>query len=234
MTDTIASTAPCKPAAGYRTGGIRSDGWTPERQATFLLIFAQTGLVNRACRAANMSVTSAYELRHEPRGVAFDLGWKAAHLMARDVLEDRLLEAALEGVESVSERDGDVTIRRALNAGLSMGVLNRLDRRLAALDDQAIAVARAIGAGFEDFIVLVMNGGGADEIARFLASHPDPLAAQVALAQARAPDPAPQLAEKSAIPAPRPSAPARVVTIIPGSPVCDCPADRDPALLELV
>jgi hypothetical protein len=60
-----------------------------------------------------------------------------------------------------------------------MAVLNRLDRRAASLDDRAMAVARSIGAAFEDYITLVLTGGGADEIAAFLAEHPDPLAAQV-------------------------------------------------------
>jgi hypothetical protein len=169
----------CKPAADYRTDAPRVDGWTYERQATFLMTLSESGLVSQACAFAEMSVASAYALRREPRGRAFALGWQAAHLLARDRLEDVLLEAAITGVESVSTRADGVTHRRSLNGNLSMAVLARLDKRAAALDDRAVAVARSIGAAFEDFITLVLDGGKADAIAAFLKAHPDPLEAQV-------------------------------------------------------
>jgi hypothetical protein len=185
----------CKPAADYRTDAPREDGWTFERQATFLMALAETGLVSAACKIAEMSPTSAYALRREARGMAFHLGWQAAHLLARDRLEDILLEAAISGVESVTTRVEKTTHRRVLSGNLSMAVLNRLDARAAALDDRAMSVARAIGAAFEEFIAVVLAGGGADAIAAFLAEHPDPLAAQVAASK----DTVPQLIEKSAI-----------------------------------
>jgi hypothetical protein len=180
----------CKPAADYRTDAPREDGWTFERQATFLMALTETGLVSAACKIAEMSPASAYSLRREARGAAFHLGWQAAHLLARDRLEDVMLEAAISGVESVTTRIETTTHRRVLNGNLSMAVLNRLDRRTASLDDRAAAAARAIGGAFEDFI-----GGDRDAIAAFLAEHPDPLAAQVAASK----DTAPQLVEKSAI-----------------------------------
>jgi hypothetical protein len=77
-----------------------------------------------------------------------------------------------------------------------MAVLGRLDKRAAALDDRAMSVARSIGAAFEDFITLVLSGGGSGEITAFLAEHPDPLAAQIAASKTT---PAPQLVEKSGI-----------------------------------
>jgi hypothetical protein len=169
----------CTPAADYRTDAPREDGWTYERQATFLMALAETGLVSAACKIAEMSPASAYSLRREARGAAFHLGWQAAHLLARDRLEDILLEAAISGVESVSTRIEKTTHRRVLSGNLSMAVLNRLDRRAVSLDDRAMAAARSIGAAFEDFISLVLNGGSNAEIASFLAEHPDPLAAQV-------------------------------------------------------
>jgi hypothetical protein len=191
----IMTKAPCTPAADYRTDTPRVDGWTFERQATFLMVLSETGLVSAACKVAEMSVASAYALRREARGAAFHLGWQAAHLLARDRLEDVLLEAAISGVESVTARVDGVTHRRVLNGNLSMAVLGRLDKRAAALDDRAASVARSISAAFEDFIALVLSGGGADEIAAFLAEHPDPLAAQVEISNTT---PAPQLVEKSA------------------------------------
>jgi dsDNA-binding SOS-regulon protein len=225
---------PCKPAAHYRTDAPRADGWTYQRQATFLMTLAHSGLVSQACKAAEMSVASAYALRCEPRGAAFALGWHAAHLMARDRLADVLLEAAIAGVESLSTRVDGVTHRRVLNGNLSMAVLNRLDRRAAALDDQAAAVARSIGAAFEDFIGLVLDGGGAEAIAAFLADNRDPLGDAHATHSA----PAPQLVEKSAIftASPKHNRPPfdPIAAPSPRQIPCACPADRNLALLEAV
>jgi hypothetical protein len=239
------NTTPCTPAADYRTDAPREDGWTFERQAAFLMALAETGLVSAACKVAEMSPASAYALRREARGVAFHLGWQAANLLARDRLEDVLLEAAINGVECVTTRAEGVTRRRTLNGNMSMAVLNRLDARAAALDDRAMAVARSIGAAFEEFICVILDGGGSDAVTAFLAEHPDPLAAQVethesslrakrgnpvsplpmdcraslAMTTYETPAKAPQLVEKSAI-----------FSAIP----CDCHADRDLALLDAV
>jgi hypothetical protein len=181
-----------------------------------------------------MSPASAYSLRREARGAAFHLGWQAAHLLARDRLEDILLEAAISGVESITTRVEKTTIRQVINGNLSMAVLNRLDRRAAALDDRAMAAARTIGGAFEEFITLVLTGGGSDAIAAFLAEHPDPLAAQVAAAK----DTAPQLVEKSAIfiapPAHTPRTFDPIAPLSPSATPCACPADRDALLLEAV
>jgi hypothetical protein len=192
--------ATCKPAADYRTDAPRVDGWTPQRQAAFLMTLAQTGLVSRACDVAEMSASSAYALRREPRGRVFHLGWQAAHLIARDRLEDVMLEAAISGVESVTTRLDKVTHRRVLNGGLSMGMLNRLDARLAALDDVSLAAARSIASAFEAFICLVLDDGGEGAIAAFLEANPDPIGGQDAHVTAVVRQtPVPQLVEKSAI-----------------------------------
>jgi hypothetical protein len=193
------SPTPCTPAADYRTDAPRVDGWTYARQAAFLMALSETGLVSAACDVAEMSVSSAYALRREARGRGFALGWQAAHLLARDRLEDVLLEAAITGVASVTERVEGTSVRRSLNGNLSMAVLNRLDKRAAALDDPAMAVARSIGAAFEAFLVVILEGGKDAAIDAFLAAHPDPLGPQVAAAAAaREPAPAPLLVEKSA------------------------------------
>ena len=232
------TSTPCTPAADYRTDAPRVDGWTYERQAAFLMTLSETGLVSQACAFAEMSVASAYALRREPRGAAFALGWQAAHLLARDRIEDVLLEAAITGIESVSTRVDGATYRRTLNGNLSMAVLGRLDKRAAALDDRAIAVARSIGAAFEAFLTLVLDGGKADAIAAFLKAHPDPLAAQVEAAAAREHASVPILVEKSAIFS-RPAMPGQpMIDPIPAlqaSPIpCSCPADRELALLDAV
>ena len=239
----MTATQTCKPAAEYRTDAPRVDGWTAERQAMFLMTLAQTGKVSFACGVVRMSSSSAYELRREARGTAFNLGWHAANLIARDQLEDRLLEAAIDGVDSISVREGGVTRRRVLNPGLSMAMLTRLDQRLTSLDDQSAAASRAIGAAFDDFIALVLDSGGAAEINAYLAQHPDPLAAQIATAaraKAGGADSAaePQLVEESAIPA---SAATRVAavpapfTMTTSAPEpCTCPGDRELAVMGAV
>jgi hypothetical protein len=193
------SPTPCTPAADYRTDAPRVDGWTYARQAAFLMALSETGLVSVACETAEMSVASAYALRREARGRGFALGCQAAHLLARDRLEDILLEAAITGVASVTERVEGTSVRRSLSGNLSMAVLNRLDRRAAALDDAAMAAARSIGAAFEDFIIVILDGGKDDAIDAFLAANPDPLGPQVAAAAAaREVAPAPIVVEKSA------------------------------------
>jgi hypothetical protein len=220
----------CTPAADYRTDAPRVDGWTPSRQAAFLMTLSETGLVSQACAFAEMSVASAYALRREPRGAAFALGWQAAHLLARDRLEDVLLEAAITGVAIVTERAEGISVRRSLNGNLSMAVLNRLDKRAAALDDRAMAVARSIGTAFEDFIALILNGSDARAIAAFLKTHPDPLAPQVEAAAAREQASAPILVEKSAIfssPAmPGQSAIEAIVALEETPMPCSCHADQ--------
>jgi hypothetical protein len=230
------NTTPCTPAAHYRTNAPRADGWTFERQAAFLMALAETGLVSAACKVAEMSVASAYALRREVRGVAFHLGWQAANLLARDRLEDVLLEAAISGVECVTTRAEGVTRRRTLNGNMSMAMLNRLDRRAIALDDRAVSAARSIGSAFEDFIMLVLSGGGADEIAAFLTEHPDPLAAQVEAHEASlraehdTPAPAPQPATPYQTPAPLPQLveESAIFSTLP----CDCHADREARMQE--
>jgi hypothetical protein len=231
------STAPCTPAADYRTDAPRVDGWTPARQAAFLMTLSETGLVSQACAFAEMSVASAYALRREARGRGFALGWQAAHLLARDRLEDVLLEAAITGVSSVTERVEGISVRRTLNGNLSMAVLGRLDKRAAALDDRAMAVARSISAAFEDFIILILDGGNQAAIDAFLEAHPDPLEAQVtAAAAARDTAPAPIVVEKSASfsSVARPGQPGiNPIPALQASPIpCSCPADRELALLD--
>jgi hypothetical protein len=231
------SATPCKPAADYRTDAPRVDGWTYERQATFLMALSETGVVSQACALAEMSVASAYALRREARGRGFALGWQAAHLLARERLEDVLLEAAITGIESITERTEGVSFRRSLNGNLSMAVLGRLDKRASALDDRAMAVARSIGAAFEDFIALILDGGKAEAIAAFLEAHPDPLGPQVAAAAAaREPAPAPILVEKSAsflsvaVPDQRVIDP--VMALAASDVPCSCHADQERALFD--
>ena len=82
---------PCIPAVSYRTNDPRKDGWTPDREAGFVAHLADHGVVAEACRAVGMGISGAYALRRRPDGIAFDLGWKAAMILARERLSDMLM-----------------------------------------------------------------------------------------------------------------------------------------------
>ena len=56
----------------------RGDGWTPERQAHFIGMLAQTRSVLAAARAVGMGRESAYRLRARPGAAGFAAAWDAA------------------------------------------------------------------------------------------------------------------------------------------------------------
>lgn len=85
----------------------RSDGWTPDVQRAFIEALADTALVSAACRAVDMSVTSAYRLRRAPGAESFARAWDAALVHAADQLVDLAFSRAVEGVDiPVFDRDG--------------------------------------------------------------------------------------------------------------------------------
>lgn len=56
----------------------RLDGWTPERQADFIGMLAETRSVLAAARFASMSRESAYKLRRRPGAAGFAAAWDTA------------------------------------------------------------------------------------------------------------------------------------------------------------
>ncbi|MFM2100236.1 MAG: hypothetical protein RLZZ366_1775 [Pseudomonadota bacterium] len=142
----------CLPAATFFTSDPRADGWTPEREVGFLLCLAETGLVAAACRAVGMGVSGAYALRRRSDGFAFNLGWEAALLLARQRLMDDLLARAIEGEESVSTRVDGTTTRRAQNYRLGIGMLDKLAPIEMGLASQLIAQ------DFEAFLQVIAAG----------------------------------------------------------------------------
>ena len=56
----------------------RRDGWTPERQLTFLRTLAETRSITRAASSAGMSRESAYRLRRRNEGMLFAALWDRA------------------------------------------------------------------------------------------------------------------------------------------------------------
>ena len=58
---------------------VRHDGWTAERQRTFLTVLAETGCISDACCLAGVSSRSAYRLRQRPDAAHFAAECPAAH-----------------------------------------------------------------------------------------------------------------------------------------------------------
>ena len=77
----------------------RHDGWTIERQSTFLRALAASHSVKKAAKAAGMSRQSAYGLRARLKGEPFDLAWNAALRCRFDALAEAAMDRALNGVE---------------------------------------------------------------------------------------------------------------------------------------
>ena len=100
------------PAAAYLRYQSRADGWSAGRQAAFLAHLADNGVVENAARAVGMSVSGGYALRRTSRGYAFNLGWEAALIIARRIVADRLMAAAIKGEEARWVREEGVTTDR--------------------------------------------------------------------------------------------------------------------------
>jgi hypothetical protein len=103
----------------------RADGWTPEVQRAFIEALADTGMVEAAAEAVNMSVQTAYRLRRAPGSEGFASAWDAALGHAADRLADIAFQRAIEGVETpVFDRDGcRIGAKRSYNDRLLMFLL---------------------------------------------------------------------------------------------------------------
>lgn len=85
----------------------RADGWTPEVQQAFIQALADTGMVEEAARAVDMSVQSAYRLRHAPGAESFARAWHAALAAAAERVLDLAFARAIKGEDTpVFDRDG--------------------------------------------------------------------------------------------------------------------------------
>jgi len=81
-------------------GRYRHDGWTPERQRTFIQILARIGVVAFAARAAGMSRKSAYELlKRAGPDSGFARAWREAQAAGRRNGWFAAIGRALDGVE---------------------------------------------------------------------------------------------------------------------------------------
>ena len=127
------------------------------------------------CRVTGLSVSSAYAFRQRAAGTAFALGWRAAALVARDRLADRLMARAIDGqVETITRPDGSVVERHRYDNRIAMGVLTRLDRMVetAPADPAAAAAshaARVVAQDFEAFLDTIEQDRGPADAGLFLA-----------------------------------------------------------------
>jgi hypothetical protein len=103
----------------------RTDGWTPDVQRRFIQALADTGIVQDACEAVDMSVASAYRLRNAPGSDGLRQAWDAAIAASADRLIDLAFHRAAHGVdEPVFDRDGvRIGSRRRYNDRLMMFLL---------------------------------------------------------------------------------------------------------------
>ena len=165
--------------------------WTPSLQAEFLGHLAAMASVRGAALFVQMSPRAAYDLRQRRDGLAFKLGWAAAILIARDRLQDELLDRAMTGAEDVYRRmlmgqTGEWEIRRRrINAPASIAMLERLDRQIAGrANTREDRLARIIAADFAAYLDLFTTDAFAADPDAALAAwfadqraRPDPLAA---------------------------------------------------------
>lgn len=118
------SPAPCAqdPLPDYipvTLGRARHDGWTAERQRTFLVALAETGCISEACRISDINARSAYRLRAHPSGAGFADAWDQALRYATGKLMTLAYERAIRG-----------SIREVWHRGLLVGETRQPSDRL--------------------------------------------------------------------------------------------------------
>lgn len=107
----------------------RRDGWTPERQRSFIEQLARLGLVGAAARAVGMSRKSAYALRARAGAEGFAQAWDDALEIGHYEAIGTAIDRAVNGVEAP-----------VFHRGLQVGTDRRYDDKL------LIAALRATGA----------------------------------------------------------------------------------------
>ena len=113
-----------RPVAGQRT---RHDGWTAERQRTFLTVLAETGCISDACVRSGVSSRSAYRLRQRADAAAFANAWDQALRLATLRLTTLAFERAVKGTVREFWRQGErVAETRSPSDKLLMFLLQHL------------------------------------------------------------------------------------------------------------
>ena len=113
----------------------RADGWTPERQARFIGLLAETGSVAEAARRVGMGRESAWRLRRRAEAASFAHAWDAVLAVhrgnpvpQRKVTPAELPEHAFEGPYVVHmRRRRFVRARREPSTSALLRHMRRLD-----------------------------------------------------------------------------------------------------------
>jgi hypothetical protein len=146
------------PAAAFLRYEARADGWSAGRQSAFLAHLADHGVVEDAARSVGMSLGGGYALRRQARGYAFNLGWEAALIIARRVVADNLMTAAIKGEQSRWVREDGVTTYIRQNTKLSMTLLDRVNPAI------SLAEVLAMATRFDWFLQLIDDGVAAEQL----------------------------------------------------------------------
>ena len=94
--------------ADYRPAPVprRWNGWTAERQRSFLAALAESGCISYAAEEAGITARSAYRLRAHRDGANFAIAWDQALRIAAPKLMTIAYERALRGGYRELWRDG--------------------------------------------------------------------------------------------------------------------------------
>ena len=90
----------------------RHDGWTAERQRTFIAALAETGCVSEACGEVGITARSAYRLREHPAAAGFRAAWDHAQSIASVRLTALAWERAVHGTPDRIYKDGVLVAER--------------------------------------------------------------------------------------------------------------------------
>lgn len=145
------------PAAAYLRYESRADGWSAGRQAAFCAHLADHGVVEDAARSVGMSLSGGYALRRQARGYAFHLAWEAALLIARRIVADKLMTAAIQGEQAVWLREEGKTTYSRQNTKLSLTLLDRVNPA------DALPEVMAVATRFDVFLEMIDDGLSAAE-----------------------------------------------------------------------
>jgi hypothetical protein len=140
------------PAAAYLRYENRADGWSAGRQAACLAHLADNGIAADAVRSVGMSPQGSYALRRQARGYAFNLGWEAALIIARRIVADDLMTAAIRGEQSVWLREDGKTTYTRQNTKHALALLDRVNPAIALPEVMAVVTR------FHWFLQLIDEG----------------------------------------------------------------------------
>ncbi len=163
-------------AAGFAIDSRRADGWTCDRQRSFLAALAEGATVEGAAKLVGLSTSSAYAFRQRAHGGAFALGWHAALLLQRQKLADLLTSRAFDGqVDTLTRADGSEVTRHRHDNRLGLALLARLDR-VAALEDRADShgeaqAARVVSGDWQSYLDLIGADATPAQAGLFLAAR---------------------------------------------------------------